>query len=317
MMETTLLPAKNKTNKSIRQTAKKRHETIFLICMLALPFIQWLIFWLYVNLSSIALAFQSERTGAFTFDNFVRFWDNLTSPYGEIKIALRNTMLYFATSILVIMPLSFIIAYFFYKRIRFYKAFRIIFYLPCIINAVAMVAVYTNFIDPVGPLGLVVKFFGGKMDPEGLLGKPSTATWTIIVYTIWTGFGTNMLLFGSAMTRIPVDMIESARLDGVGPFRELVSIILPLVWSSISTVIIVTCTSIFNSSGPILLFTNGSQETTTISFWIFQQVYANGKVGGSGSYNLVSCAGLCFTLVGVPLILGIRKLLEKVPTVEY
>ena len=42
-----------------------------------------------------------------------------------------------------------------------------------------------------------------------------------------------------------------------------------------------------------------------------------GNVGGSGSYNLVSCAGLCFTAVSVPVILGIRKLLERIPTMEY
>ena len=301
-----------------KRSMKKRSQTIFLICMLTVPFLQWLIFWLYVNLSSIVLAFQDPRTGALTFENFRLFWEGLTSPYGEIKIAVRNTLIYFATSVVVMMPLSFIIAYFVYKRIRGYKAFRIIFYLPAIVNAVAMVAAYTNFIDPKGPLGAIVKFFGGQMDPEGLLAKPGTATWTIVLYTIWTGFGANMLLFGGAMTRIPVDLLESARLDGIGAWKELTSIILPLVWSTVTTVIIVTLTGIFSASGPILLFGGGAQnETTTIAYWIFAQVYGSGNVGGSGSYNLVSCAGLCFTAVSVPVILGIRKLLERIPTMEY
>lgn len=297
---------------------KKRSQTIFLICMLALPFIHWLVFWLYVNSSSIIMAFQDSRTGAFTFENFTLFWESLTSPYGEIKIALRNTLIYFGTSMLIIMPLSFLIAYFIYKRIAGYKAFRIIFYLPAIVSAVAMVAAYNNFIDPKGPLGIIIKFFGGKMDPEGLLGNENTATWAIVVYTIWTGFSGNMILFGGAMTRIPVDLLESARLDGVGAGKELTAIILPLVWSTVTTIIIVSLTGIFSASGPILLFGGGNNnKTTTISYWIFMQVYGGGKVGGSGSYNLVSCAGLCFTSVGVPVILGIRKLLERIPTVEY
>lgn len=286
--------------------------------MLALPFIHWLVFWLYVNSSSIIMAFQDSRTGAFTLENFVLFWESLTSTYGEIKVALLNTLIYFTTSIVVIMPISFLVSYFIYKRIAGYRIFRIIFYLPAIVSAVAMVAAYNNFIDPKGPLGIVVKFFGGSMDPEGLLGNERTATLTILIYTVWTGFGGNMLLFGGAMTRIPVELLESARLDGVGPWRELTSIILPLVWSTVTTVIIVALAGIFSASGPILLFGGGNKnKTTTLSYWIFMQVYGSGKVGGSGSYNLVSCAGLCFTLVGVPIILGIRKLLERIPTVEY
>ena len=43
----------------------------------------------------------------------------------------------------------------------------------------------------------------------------------------------------------------------------------------------------------------------------------SGAAGGAGSYNLVSAAGLCFTLVGVPIILFVRWLMEKVPAVEY
>ena len=309
--------ARQKRSSGVRGNKKKRNQTIFLICMMSLPFIQWLVFWLYVNLSSILLAFQDQRTDAWTTNNFVQFWEGLTSPYGEIKIAVRNTMYYFCANLFVIMPLSVIITYFIYKRILFFKGFRIIFYLPAIISAVAMVTSYMSFIDPRGPLGNIVEAFGGSLPPEGLLGKNSTATATIVVYSIWVGFCSNILLFGGAMTRIPVDVLESARLEGCGPFRELVQLIFPLIWSSVSTLIVFAFTGIFNSSGPILLFTNGSFETTTISFWIFQQVYGTGAVGGSGSYNLVSCAGLCFTLVGVPIILLIRWLLERVPTVEY
>jgi ABC-type sugar transport system permease subunit len=215
------------------------------------------------------------------------------------------------------MPTALIISYFLYKRVIFYKGFRIIFYLPAIISGVAMVAVYTSFIDPTGPLGLIVKLFGGEIPPEGLLGRPTTATGTIVAYCIWTGFCGNILLFSGAMARVPIDVLESAKLEGVGPFRELMKIIFPLIWPTVSTQIIFVFTGIFTSSGPILLFTNGNYETTTISFWIFAQVYGTGAVGGSGSYNLVSATGLCFTVVGVPIILFVRWLMELIPAVEY
>ena len=64
-------PKKHKHFKPM--SSKKRGQLIFLICMLALPVAQWLIFWLYVNIQSIALAFQDPH-GAFTWGNFTMFW---------------------------------------------------------------------------------------------------------------------------------------------------------------------------------------------------------------------------------------------------
>ena len=80
-------------------------------------------------------------------------------------------------------------------------------------------------------------------------------------------------------------------------------------------------TGLFNSSGPILLFTGGVVQSdygvSTLSYWMFQQVYGGGAYGGTGAYGAVSATGLVFTLVGVPIILFTRWLVEKVPAVEY
>ena len=115
------------------------------------------------------------------------------------------------------------------------------------------------------------------------------------------------------MSRIPLEIIEAEKIEGCGFFAELIHVILPLIWPTISTMLIFTMTGIFTSSGPILLFTEGQFETMTISYWIFNNVY---KVGG-GSYNMVSCAGLCFTVAGVPIILFVRWLLDRFEAVEY
>ena len=74
---------------------------------------------------------------------------------------------------------------------------------------------------------------------------------------------------------------------------------------------------IFSASGPVLLFTQGEYETTTISYWMFSQIYGGGGYGGASSYGLVSAMGLCLTIVAVPLTVFVRKLVEKIPAVEY
>ena len=68
-------------------------------------------------------------------------------------------------------------------------------------------------------------------------------------------------------------------------------------------------TGIFTASGPILLFvgTDNDPGVVTISFYIFKQ--ADGQ--GINSLREGSAIGLFFTLIGMPIILGVKKLLER------
>ena len=287
----------------------KRGQTLFLVAMLAVPVAHWLVFWLYVNLNSILLAFKT-KIGEWSLNNFKVLFHDLWSADSSISIGLVNTLKYFFNNVCVIMVLALIISYFMYRQIRGTKAFRIIFYLPGIISSVALTTVFENFIAPTGPFGAVCRLIGMSDVPE-LLANSDYATNTILFYCVWTGFGSNMLLFTGAMSRIPISLIESAKLDGCGLGREIVNIILPLIWPTISTLLILNCTSVFSASGPILLFTQGKYRTTTIGYWIFDMVYTY------NSYNMVSAAGLFFTCLGVPFILLVRWLIDRVPAVDY
>ncbi len=310
---------KEKTKLRTSLSSNNQQKTIMLFTLLTLPILNWLVFWLYVNIQSIALAFQDPLTSKFTFANFVEVWERIVSPYGnnDIGISLLNTLKYFAASVLIDMPICLVIAYFFYKRIAGYKFFRIVFYLPAIVSSMVLVTAYKEFIDPTGPLGKIIRLFGGTPNPIIATARKETATTAILIYSILTGFTTNVLLFSGAMSRVPIEVIEAAKLDGCGPWVELGKIIFPIIWPTFSTQFIFAMTGIFNAGGPILLFTNGKFETSTVAFWIFKQVYGDGQIGGTGQYNIVSCAGLCFTLIGYPLILLARKLTSKIEAVEF
>ncbi len=303
-----------------KQTKDTRiKKVLFIIGMLLIPAINWLVFWLYVNIQSFALAFQDPRTGILTFENFKEVWQFVASPVNnELGISLMNTLKYFGTSVFIVMPLCLIVSYFFYKRILGYKVFRVIFYLPAIISSVVMVTAYSEFVSPTGPLGAIQKALGMTPNPISPLSRKETATSTILIYCVLTGMTTNVLLFTSGMSRIPLEVIEAAQLDGIKPVRELCSLIFPMIWPTFSTQMIFALTGLFNSSGPILLFTGGGYDTSTIAFWIFQKLYGGSGQGPSlGAYNLVSALGLCCTVIGVPLVLIARKLAEKIDSVEY
>ena len=285
---------------------------IFVISILIIPILHWLIFWLGVNLNSILLAFQLP-SGEWSFLMIETVLKDIanTSMNSGLGLALRNTLFYFVKD-LCMLPFQLCISYFLYKKIKGYKAFQIIFYLPGIVSGVAFANVFSNFIAPSGPLGILLEEWGMQEVPE-FLANSKYATGTIMFYTIWIGWGGNMLLLCGALARVPIEILESARLDGISPLKELIFMIFPLIWSTLSTLLILQMTRLFTASGPILLFTGGEYKTTTIGYWIFDKV----AYQGAGAYNSVAAAGLVFTVIGAPIILFMKWLIEKIPVVEY
>lgn len=300
-------------------TQSKRKETFFVWAMLALPLISWVVWYWYVNFSSFVNAFK-DASGNWSFINFKTFWESLTAPsteLGSINTGLKNTLGYYLQDLLLFFPLQILLAYFLYKRIWGYRFFRVIFYLPSIVATVAMTAVFKAMIATDGPLGTIMAALGHPME-YGLLSVPATATKTIMAYKLWVCLASRMLLLGGALARIPMEVMESARLDGVGPWKELIYMIIPMISSTLVTYLILGTTGIIGASGPILLLAPAHQSlgTTTLSYWIFDKVYAGGQHMG-GQYNLVSATGLAFTAVLVPFVLTVRWLLEKIDVVEY
>ena len=310
-------------NQKKRMTSQRKKQLMFIWGWLALPIRSWLIFFLYVNISSVLQAFQ-DVTGKWSLDNFKFFWNSVTGTNGDsgtLKIALKNTLFFFTIDFFVKFPFQLMVAYFLYKKIFGYKIYRYIFYFPVIISNVAMTGVFKEIISPLGVLGELCREWGIALPKEGLLSNSETVVQTVAVYGIWDSLGAMMLILCGAMVRIPTETLESGRLDGVGAFREFFQLILPMIWSTLSTMMLLKLTGILTASGEIMLLVGDtasfSLKAHTLSHWIFSKVYASGNHMG-GQYGQVSAAGLSFTLIVAPFILFVKWLFtEKIPKVEF
>lgn len=292
----------------------------FIIGMLAVPLLWFIVFYVAINFNSIIMAFRVIAgigdDGRLQYEwglkNFTDFFREFAAPnVPGIRVAFKNTLKYFFLNFLLVTPLTFFVSYFMYKKIRGYKFFRVLFYSPQIISATAMVIIYKNIIGGYGPVYELCQLFG--YDLPALLTYNSTATPTIMVYVVWVGFGVNIVLYQGAMNRLPEDVIEAGQLDGITWWRELFSVILPMCWGTVSTTLILSVTGLFNATGPILLFgMNGTFQTTTINFYIYQQVH------DQAVYNYPAAIGLFFTAINIPIVFAFRWLMNRLdPEVEY
>lgn len=294
---------------------EKRMRNIFIISFLAWPALHFLVLYFGVNFQSIAMAFQRSVPGTniryWTFEHFTRmFNEGFIGNDPLLKEATINTLTFFAFSFFILTPLNIVVGYFFYKKIFGYKVFRFIFYLPAVIPVTVLATLFRYIIAPEssGLLSTVLALFDKSL--PNLLGSTEYAMKTLLVYQAWTGF-TGFLLTSNAMRRVPEEVVESAQLDGIGAIKEIVYILIPLIWPILATSILLSVMSIFTSSGPILLFTQGNFGTYTISYWLFERV----MTGTNMEY--AAAVGIFYTILGLPFLLVTRWLSRKVEDVEY
>ncbi len=296
-------------------TLAKKRERWFVASILIIPIISFLVFWLYVNFDSLLLAFQQEEYGSggmrlvFTLDNFKRVFTDFIKE-GELLIALRNTFIFFLNGMFVVLPLSILMAYFIYKKIRGYRIFRTITYLPNIITSSALVILFQYTFLAGGPYEAILAELGKPYENPFVT---DSALWMLIIYNIIFGFGTNMVILGGAMNSISAEVLEAGEIDGCSWFQELIYLILPMIWPTISTILILSFASVLSATGPILAMTQGAYETSTLSFLLYG--YATGAVPTVGQdIYYASAIGLVMTLVTFPLVIFLRKLLNRQET---
>lgn len=297
--------------KKKRKMSKARKVVLIFCYIMLIPAAWEMIRYLIVNIGSILMAFTLGDIGSspLTLSNFERLFTELSSSDSVLYSAFFNTMKYFLLGLAKIF-ISYLIAFFLFKKMSGYKFFRFFFFLPSVIAPVISVTIFMGIVEKYGPLWEIMKLVF-NVEYEELSTNPATATNLILTYVALSGFGMNYLIMLGAMNRIPEEYFEAAALDGCSPVREFFSIISPLVWETLSTLLILHFTQIFMASGPILYFTEGAYNTFTLSFWIFNEVRGD-------AYNYSSAVGLFFTVVALPIVFGIRYLMNKInPEVSY
>ena len=301
-------PKKTRTVKDVR----KRNENLFVLSLLGVPIIFFLVFWVYVNLDSFALAFQREqyteqgKVLGITLKNFEMVFTRFLSG-GELLIATRNTILFYLVALVIVLPVSVLMAYFVYKKIAGYKLFRTVTYLPNIICSSALVILFQYAFTSGSPYEALMNALKKPYEYPLVTDK---AIIYLLIYNVIFGFGGNMVVFGGAMNSISEDVLEAGKIDGCNWFQELTRLIIPMIWPTISTILVLSFAGILSSTGPILAMTGGANKTATLAFLLYG--YATGAVDGmSQDIYFASAIGLVMTVVTFPIVLILRKFLYK------
>jgi ABC-type sugar transport system permease subunit len=200
--------------------------------------------------------------------------------------------------------------------------FRVLFYLPNIIGTVVFASLYYYVVAADGPLLTILSSLNMPISEQlqmfGFLDYGDTALGSIIVFGVWLALGGNTIVLTGAMTRIPEEIFESGRLEGIGVWREFFQMVCPLIWSTISTLLIFQLAAIttFDFGTFLLMGESAIAEVRTMGYYIFMLTYNVSR--GAEVANKPAALGLIITIVTVPVVMICRAIIEKLTySVEF
>lgn len=134
----------------------------------------------------------------------------------------------------------------------------------------------------------------------------------VIIAASWKQISYNFLFFLAGMQAIPKSLIEAAAVDGAGPSKRFLTIILPLISPTTFFLLVVNVVyAFFDTFGIIHAVTSGgpAQATNILVY----KVFADGFIG----LNLGSSAAQSVVLMGIVMVLTVIQFRYVEKRVQY
>lgn len=308
-----------RTQKTLQRRKSKigRGWLLFYIIMAAFPVLQFCVFYIGVNANMITKAFSAYDmdTGTYVFngiENFRKlFFEFKTNPvYG---ISLKNSLIAYLLNTAISLPLSLLMSYYIFKKGIGHKLFRSILFLPSIISPMVLSTIFRIVTDKIYPE--MMFRFTGEYVPGLLMSDSKTVFLLACFYTIWTGFGVTTMMYRGAMDGVTPSMLEAASIDGAGEFIQFYKIILPMIFPTVSVFLLTGITAIFmNQISLYNIFSSnlGDEMVKTFGYQFFLET----SKASLSDYPRLTAIGLLLSAVTIPVVLGLRRLFNKLDPTE-
>ena len=137
-----------------------------------------------------------------------------------------------------------------------------------------------------------------------------TAWLFVLVFSVWSGITGNIIYFNSAMARVSESVLESAELDGASQMRQFFTMVIPMIWPTITTMGITLISGALAMFLPPQLLVGESMAGPTGSgtiAWIIVNQVTGGVTAG-----FPAALGVVIAIVFGVLITLYRKVMEKI-----
>ncbi len=200
----------------------------------------------------------------------------------DMQKVVINTLVYTVVSIPVNLVASYFLALLVNNSLKGVTAYRIFYYLPCMIPAVAGGLLWADMFD--GTYGIFNKILGffGLGPYQFFKYEDMRALLAVFIMHLWS-VGGGMILWLSAFKNIGKHYYEAAKLDGANAWHRLVHITIPMSSAMIFYNIITSTIGTLQYNGTLTFgIRNGRGANNALYMYavkIYYEAFEKGKVG--------------------------------------
>lgn len=271
--------------KTVRQAGAQQNKVAY--AFLSIPIILLILFVIIPIVMALLLSFTDYDI--INTPNFIGL-QNYQKLFQDdfFWIAFWNTLYY----TLVYVPLGLIVslatAMFLNCNRKVASLFRLFFYIPVLSSTVATATLWFWILNPqYGLLNKTLGLFG--LTGAAWLYDSKFAMLSVIIMSVWAGFGANMMIFLAGLKGIPVGLYEAARIEGANRLQLFRYITFPSLSKTtflVSTMLIIGAFQVFDQA---FVLTKGGpgNATITLVYYIYNNGFKNLKMGYASSISFV------------------------------
>ena len=235
----------------MKKPIQERYKLKWFELFLAPALILYTIFWAVPILSTLSFSFTNwsgiTPLSQADFVGLKNFKQMTTDPI--FIQSLKNNFQYGIVMVLVVPPLSFMIAYLLDTHVPFKKFFGVLAYIPAILPSVVVMLLWRWILNAqYGLVNTLLRAAGLDKFAIGWLSNVETALWAVTFVSIWKTIPVYMILALAGLQQIPVEYKEAAIIDGANEWQRIIHVIIPSmrgVFYTIFTLIIIDVFRVF------------------------------------------------------------------------
>lgn len=223
--------------------------------------------------------------------------------------SLGNTAVFAACSVLGETALGLAFALVLHRRFRGRGFLRAIVLVPWALPTAVMALAWAwIFNDSFGVANDLLRRLGLVSRPVAWLGEPGTAMLAMILSDVWKTTPFVALVVLAGLQGIPEELLEAARVDGLGPFQRFRHIVLPLLAPSLLVAVLFRAVQAYGAFDVVYVMTGGGPggSTETVSLYAFQNYFRYLDFGYGSAVATLSALAAALT-VALAVRLARRK----------
>lgn len=234
--------------------------------------------------------------------NFVGLENYKRLLVDEIFIkSCSNTAIILLVSFLIILPVSFFMAYVLDRNFKGSSVVKALNFTPYIIAPVIVATIWVFLLDPtMGVVNNVLRTAGlGGLQQEWIGGNKLTPYSIGVIYA-WQSIGYYATIFLAGLKTVPTEIYEASSIEGANAWQKLRYITLPMIKDSIVIVIVLAVNGALKIFELVYQMTNGgpNHKSETVVTYMYYIMFKSGKYSyGSAMAVVLLVTCMFFTLI--------------------